>query len=112
MMISSFIKKLATINVTLQDEICNCPNTFKRTNTANKLTQYANDPGVLQGKKLDDMKGDAAAGTLLHELTHSENILGTAATRPIAGLASVKPHLTLNNADTLAYFALVRYRYI
>ncbi|KAA8648028.1 uncharacterized protein ATNIH1004_003911 [Aspergillus tanneri] len=73
------------------------------------------------------MKGDAAAGTLLHELTHSENILGTAATKdhtfpyvingkevtlaaygtgPIAGLASVKPHLTLNNADTLAYFAL------
>ncbi|KNG80335.1 hypothetical protein ANOM_011032, partial [Aspergillus nomiae NRRL 13137] len=63
-------------DVTLKDEITICPSTFKRTNTANKLSQYANEMSALNGKTLDDMKFTAAAGTLLHELTHCEHILG------------------------------------
>ena len=63
--------------VTLKDEITICPGTFRRTNTANKLSQYANDMSVLKGKTLNDMKFTAAAGTLLHELTHCESILGS-----------------------------------
>ncbi|KAH1303381.1 hypothetical protein KXX47_008748, partial [Aspergillus fumigatus] len=63
--------------VTLKDEICICPELFTRTKTGNKLTRYANDVSILMGKSLNDLKSEAAAGTILHELTHCEHILGS-----------------------------------
>ncbi|KAE8404690.1 hypothetical protein BDV37DRAFT_104371 [Aspergillus pseudonomiae] len=111
-------------DVTLKDEITICPSTFRRTNTANKLSQYANDMAALNGKTLDDMKFTAAAGTLLHELTHCEHILGEDKTGDqvatlrgrtraayqaynIAALAWTRPELAVRNAGTLKHFLVL-----
>ncbi|KAL4901975.1 hypothetical protein BDW74DRAFT_181132 [Aspergillus multicolor] len=116
--------------VTGRDEVCICPAAFERARTSQMLQDLSNDANTLKGVSINTLKLRTIVGTLLHEFTHVQGILGTP-TRDLVfnipagpngrwpaksepsyrgegcrALAGAQPHLTLQNADSLAYFAV------
>ncbi|GKZ35858.1 hypothetical protein AbraIFM66950_006657 [Aspergillus brasiliensis] len=66
--------------ITQQDEICICPTVFNRVGSSRTLSTLENSMDSLRGMNIDNLKKYAAAGTLLHELTHCRSIVGNDAT--------------------------------
>ncbi|PTU23401.1 hypothetical protein P175DRAFT_0556046 [Aspergillus ochraceoroseus IBT 24754] len=113
--------------ITNRDEICICPNIFAEANTQNKISDLLGAP--LNGEHINSLKKRAVGGTLLHELSHSEAVMGKERKTfdqpvfnprvnrpmearewgPVKALAYTNPDLTFTNADSLTYFALGLY---
>ncbi|KAL3252950.1 hypothetical protein ABHI18_009808 [Aspergillus niger] len=110
--------------VTQQDEICICPSVFKRLGSLRTLSSLENSMSSLRGMNIDNLKKYAAAGTLLHELTHCSSIAGNDATKDVMftgastrkipayarsgiwRLAVFEPSDGYYNADSVTYLAL------
>ncbi|RDH36206.1 hypothetical protein BDQ94DRAFT_167826 [Aspergillus welwitschiae] len=116
--------------VTLEDEICICPRVFDRAKSSQTLSSLENTMDSLRGRDIDDIKTFTAAGSLLHELSHCQSILGDDATEDLSShlgppypdivipgyqrkgvwtLSKADPRQAHRNADSLTFFALALY---